>query len=392
MSVKQLSPRIAYPILACALVVCAGSFLYNARQGSRQEHFARAEKFVQQKKGREAEAEWRAVLKDDPNNVPAHELLAEYYQSRDDWGRAAEAFKNLARVAPSKPHVLCRQAAAALRWGDQQAAFEVAQQEVKRDPDCVAGLGIVTAIMSRQSGDGKQLLIYERNLARLLPDDVMVQRQLAETLTDLKQFDEARPVITKILQLVPDDIQARNLLGIADLARSDQPQGAQDALKNFEKSLELSDAARRENIGGRLGRGRSLLALGKAADAMDDLRFAAQKLPQVARVQKIFLSACRKAGFDAEAAQVQAWLSKLQKRGAERRVWVVRSATFPKDPQYPRRLGKSYLEEGEYSRASYYLTKAQELQPDAEIAQLLKRANALVQSGATSNAESDAAR
>jgi predicted Zn-dependent protease len=370
---KRSTPlaKFALPALFAALLVCGLSAWQWVRSTSVRRHFARADAFVQQRKGPEAEAEWKAVVREDPKNAAAYELLGEYYMSRHNWPAGADAFRALAKADPNKPHVQCRLAACLLRMDDQKAAFQTAEGELKRDPNCVAALGLLSTLMTQRPGtEQKRQLEYLRRLAKLLPDDLAAQRLYAEALTNQYLYDELRPVVAQILRLNPQDAHAYNLLGLADLARADQPQGAQDAVKDYQTSLRFASA----NPGAHFGLGRAYLRLGDARKAVSELEEAARGLPDVARIYKELADACRAAGQPAKAQQAQARFLALQRLGGEVRILTVRCFAYPNDPRYPRRLGELYLRLGELSRALYYLHRANEIKPgDPALQALLAR-------------------
>ncbi|GAB4452901.1 MAG: hypothetical protein OHK0029_04730 [Armatimonadaceae bacterium] len=369
---STVATRVAIPVFVVAAIVCGISGYRWLSDARIRGHFARAEKFVEQRKGPEAEAEWKAVLKEDPRNTVAQELLAEYYLSHQDWQLAADAFQTLGKMDPKQPHVLCRQAAAMLRMDDQKGAFELAEKEIQRDPKCVAALGLVASLMAQRPGtDQKKQLNYLRQLAELLPDDLDVQRMYAEALTNQYRYDELRPVLDNMLRLSPTDAQAHNLYGFADLARADQPQGAQEAVARFQKSLEVAP----DNPGAHFGLGRAYLQLGKATEAVQELERAARDLPGMARVHKELVSAYRAAGQKDKAATAQKRFLELQSLMSEERVLIVRCVAYPQNADYPRRLGQLYLKIGDPIRAVYYFRQAAERKPgDATIQTLLVQA------------------
>jgi predicted Zn-dependent protease len=366
--------KLALPILVCAALVYGFSLWRWYRSRSIRRHFDRAEAFVRLKKGPDAEAEWKALLREDPRNAAAYELLGEYYISRQDWTAGAGAFCALARVAPGKPHVQCRLAACLLRMDDQKDAFQTAEAELKRDPNCVAALGLLTSLMAqRPNTEPKRHLEYLRRLAKLLPDDLTVLRSYAETLTNEYLYDELRPVLARILRLNPNDVQALNLRGLADLARTDQPQGARDAIATYQTSLRLAS----NNPGAQFGLGRAYLGTGEPRKAVAALEEAARGLPNVARVHKQLADAYRAANQPEKARQARARFLELQRMGADERRLTVRCIAYPADPRYPRQLGELYLRLGVPNRAAFYLRKANEIKPaDPGLHALLARAQA----------------
>ena len=357
---KSLLERSARPVLVCAAVACCLAAWSQYRESSERSHLLRAENFVRQHRGPEAEAEWKAVLKENRRSPAAWELLGEYYMSRERWALAAGAFRNLSTIAPSRPHVLCRLAACMLRLDDQKGAFDTANAEMKRDPNCVAALGLVTSLMAERPGtEQKQQMDYQRRLARLLPDDMSVQRMYAEALTNQYLYAEARPVIESLLRHNPHDAEAYNLLGFADLGRPDQPAGTMDAVRDFKTSLRFAPL----NGGAHFGLGRAWLNINRPRDAVTELRAALQSMPAVARVHRELAIACLRAGFAAEGASEQARANALLRLAGEERVLMVRCTAYPTDASYPKRLGLIYARLGETERALYYLARAQQLAP-----------------------------
>lgn len=347
-------------LLLTAVVLCGVSLFRWQSTANFRAHLDRAEEAVRQHKGQAAEAEWLAARKLDPKNADVSELLGEYYISSGQWARGAEAFRTLGRLDPKRPHVLCRLAACLLRIDDQKDAFATAQEELKRDPNCVPALGLVTALMGmRPSTEQKQLLTYLRRFAHLLPDDSYVLHQFAELLANQYLYDELRPVIAKLLKLNSGDAESYNLLGFADLARADQPDGARSALDDFKRSLRLAPA----NGGAYYGIGRAYLRLNDPKQAVAALEQAAHLLPAIARIQTELANAYRAAGMPRQAEEVNARALALQRQGSEERRLIVRCIAYPKDPAYPRQLGELYLKLGERNQARYYLGKADQIKP-----------------------------
>ncbi|HLK57638.1 MAG TPA: tetratricopeptide repeat protein [Chthonomonadaceae bacterium] len=369
---RSFLARLAWPILLLALIVCSLSGVRWYRSYAVRRHFERADDFVNQRKGPQAEAEWQAVLHQEPNNTAALELLGEYYMSRQNWPAGADAFRRLGQVAPKMPHVQCRLAACLLRMDDQKQAFQVAEAELKRDPNCVAALGLVTTLMAQRPGtEQKQQMEYLRRLARLTPDDPMVLRMLAEQLSSQYKYEELRPVLAHMIRIDARDAEAYNLLGFADLARPDQPLGAQDAIRDFQISLQCASA----NSGAHFGLGRAYRLLGDAPNAVLHLEEAAHGLPMVARVQQELAVAYRLNHDREKAESAQARFIALERQAGDERMLIVRCTAFPDDPSYPRRLGQLYLKLGDPSRALYYLSHAQQMRPqDAELATLVATA------------------
>jgi tetratricopeptide (TPR) repeat protein len=370
---RQTRPaKLLFPLLAATILAGTWGFVSWHRTHTIHAHLARALQAARQGQGPAAEAEWQAALRLDPKNGDIYEMQAEYQMSSGQWGPAAASFRALTRVAPQTPHILCRLAACLLRQDDQKGAYETANDELRRDPNCVAALGLVTSIMVLQShSDAKLRLEYMRRLARLAPGDVDFLHMYAEELTNRYLYDELRPVVAQILKAAPHDAEAYNLLGYADLARPDQPAGVQQAIRDFQTSLAINPA----NGGAHFGLGRAELRLGQARAAIAHLETALRMRPDAAKINYELSNAYRMAGLPQQAAAAKDRYANWQRVALEYRRLEVRCIAYPQDPQYPRQLGQLLLRSGgDSAEAVYYLKKAQQLAPgDATVATALSR-------------------
>ena len=322
-----------------------------------------------------AETNWHNAIALDPANPRTYEMLAQYEMSAGRWQEAADAFRGLAKAAPKTPHIDCRLAACLLRQGDQKGAFDTASKEIKRDPNCVAALGLVTSIMVLQpESDEKLRLEYMRRLTTLAPSDVDFLHMYAEELTNEYRYEDMRPIAMRILAADPNDAEAYNLLGYADLASPRQPEGVKMAQQDFSHSLAINPA----NGGAHFGLGRAALRLGNAKEAVANLETALSMRPDAARINYELSTAYRMAGDNAKADAAKNRFLAWQQVNAEHRQLQVRCIAFPKDAQYPKRLGLLLVQSnGDPAEALYYLKKAKELAPgDKTVAAALQHLDA----------------
>jgi tetratricopeptide (TPR) repeat protein len=277
------------------------------------------------------------------------------------WQQAADVFRSMRKAAPKAPHIDCRLAACLLRMDDQKGAFDIAGQELKHDPNCVAALGLVTSIMVLQpDSDQKLRLEYMRRLSTLAPNEIDFLHMYAEELTNEYRYEEMRPIAAKILTINPNDAEAYNLLGYADLASPKQPEGVKLAQGDFQQSLAINPA----NGGAHFGLGRAALRLGDAREAVANLEMARSMRPDAARINYELSTAYRLAGQPAKADAAKSRFLAWQQVNAEHRQLQVRSIAYPKDPRFPKRLGLLLIESnGDPAEALYYLKKANEMAP-----------------------------
>ncbi len=319
-----------------------------------------------------AETEWKAALHLDPKDLQIYEIMAQYEISTGRWTQAVETFHTLERIAPASPHLYCRLAAALLRTGDQKGAFDTANQELKHDPNCVAALGLVTSIMVLQpKSDAKLRRDYMRRLVQLQPDDIDFLHMYAEELANGYLYDDLRPVVAQILKVNSQDAEAYNLLGYADLASPTQPAGVNQAIVDFQKSLEINPA----NGGAHFGLGRAALRQGNSPEAAKQLEIARQMRPDAPRINFELSNAYRMAGQAKLADEAKNRFVNWERVVEEHRKLQVRCMANPQDPQYPKQLGLLLVQSnGDPGEASYYLKKALELAPnDTEVKAALEK-------------------
>src|SRR5579884_4038061 len=319
--------RLLAVLILCALLAVAWSVRSWLHTAAIHDHLDRAEAAARTGQIQQALAEWQAAIRLDPKNPRIYEMRIQFCMDTGQWARAEEALHALQQALPQTAHIYCRLAACRLRQDDQKDALDLAKEELKHDPNCVAALGLVTSAMAMQpSADEKLRLEYLSRLCRLVPNDINFQHMYAEALTNLYRYDDLRPVVAKILQLDPRDAEAYNLLGYADLASPDQPAGLQRAEQDFQTSLALNPA----NGGAHFGLGRVALRQGRAKEA--------------------------------EAAN-QRFLQ-WQHLSTETRRLEVRCLVYPQDPRYPRQLGLLLAQNGgDPAKAAYYLKKTLQLAP-----------------------------
>jgi tetratricopeptide (TPR) repeat protein len=362
MNRTRLAKRLLPGLALCAAAALGIALVTQYRRADLRRHLEQAEVYLQQHRGSDAEAEWQAALRLDPQDADIHELLGQYDMLNDKWPEGVAEFKWLQQHAPTKRHILCRQAACALRSDDftlKMTALPLAETELQRDPNCVAALGMLTAATSKEPfyQHNKQVTRLRR-LAKLLPDDVVVLRMYAEELLEIYQYDELDQVVGHILQLAPNDVDAYNLRGFAKLGSAD-PTSLKQAVTAFQTSLRIEPV----NGGARFGLGRAYLQQGKAKEAIVQLKEVLRLQPGTTRTYFELAQAYRLAGLKKEADDADAHFRVGHRREDAERELYARTLAHPDSADYARRLGQLLAESGESAKALIYLQRADQLQP-----------------------------
>jgi tetratricopeptide (TPR) repeat protein len=356
---SALRPSVAIGLVALAAVAWGAVLMWQARTAPAQRHIDAAIEYTHQRLGKEAEQEWRAALRLDPNNADAWEQLGELNLSTQDWPAAVAPFRQLLRLRPNAPHVYERLAVATLRSGDEISALKYAEEELKREPNNLGALTIA-ALLLQDTGDDAKRLECLRRLTALQPDDKEALQTLAQALVAQRQYAEAQSVIAPILQRDPINIPALELRGEARMESDFTPQGKAQAEADFKRVLALNPKAAVAHFYlGKLYRREGRFAL-----ALPHLEAAARNLPDRAEVYFELAGLYARMGRSQEATHARQRFNALHQQADLLRRLEERCAADPNDFEDRRQRGLLALQSGDYRRASNYLHQAQQLRPN----------------------------
>jgi tetratricopeptide (TPR) repeat protein len=155
-----------------------------------------------------------------------------------------------------------------------------------------------------------QALALARQLVEESPD-VHSYFILAETLEELKQYQEAERCYQKVIELDPQHVSALYSRGSMLLERGLQPKKdparQTEARELFQQAVSVEDRAiaiQHDHAGAYLVRGRALSYLGKKEEAIKSLREAVLCRPEVSDIHLYLGEALAEAGHLDEAVQV----------------------------------------------------------------------------------------
>jgi tetratricopeptide (TPR) repeat protein len=368
--VPRTAPRLLLAVVMLGLAITAWMRLggeWRRGQPLRRHLYAGVE-FARRGMGAQAESEWKAALRLDPNYTNAYRLLAEYYLSARHWQKARDALQRLRKLAPQDEHLACRLAACALNMGDEVSAYQEAETEIhQHDPNCVAALATSAVLLSRM-GEKPRAVTYYRRLGRLQPDDPVLQYLLAEVLSDTFAYREARPVLEHVIKLDPNQADAYALLGRGWIDDTSAPDHVQRAEQAFRKALELNPL----NSEARLAYGRLLLRASRPREAIVQLEEATRLMPNATEAAYDLTRAYDLAGQPAQAAAARRRFLGLRQIASRVQALEKRASVSPTNFDYPYELGTLELGRGNYRRAYVWLNKALVLRPaDRRVASAL---------------------
>lgn len=356
---KILTPRIAAGLLVMATVAWGIVLTIQHRSASVKRHIEAGIEFARQGQGKAAEREWLAAVKVDPNHRNAWELLGELYFSIRAWPNAVHAFQNLLRLDPNAPAIHSRLAASLMCAGDERAAYKHAQEELKRNPDDIAALGISVYVLSFM-GEEQRLLKYLRRLAALQPDDIEFLGMLAEMLTAKHHYAEARSVLDRILQLEPESAQAYAMRGVGWFNEDPSPRGLAAAEADLLRALRLNPLSPYA----RFCLGRLYKRQGKADKAIFQLEEAARMTPDKIDVFYELAGAYELAGNNKMAGLARKRFQQLRREADLESRLEKRCAANPDNFDLHLQMGLLTFKKGDARKAGYYLHRAVTLRPN----------------------------
>lgn len=356
------------PIGAVILLGCAAlvwGLTLRSQFSPARRHLETGIEFARQHKGPEAEREWQEAARLTPDDPRPYDYLSEYYIDTHNWPAALDALHQLERRKPDAPHLKARLALCSQQIGDELSAYKYAEASLQAEPNDPATILIFCDLL-QHTGEKQRRLDLLRRLAKLQPDNLASQLLLAETLTDKRQFDEARPLVEQILKRDPENAEAYSLRGMILLNTDSSPQGLHQA----EADLLRVVAQPRYAAFAHYNLGKITLRLGQAQKAVTHLAAAAQAMPTRREVWFELADACSQAGQpkQSEAARQKAE-SLLQD---ENRISVLekRCAANPGDFEAHLELAQRFLQRADYRKASLHLDQARALRPDDARTQL----------------------
>lgn len=257
--------------------------------------------------GAKAEGEWLTAIRLDPNAPRPWRYLAEYYFQIHDWPHAVDAFRHVARLEPRTPDVEARIAFCSLQEGDEQDAYRAAVAALKRNPNSLEAIQVLTPLLAKTGEEARRLELLRRQVA-LQPGDREALMRLASALAQRKLYEESRPLLDRLLQTDPIDPEALALRGVARYSDDPSPRG----LASAEADLTRAAASAKYGPFARFHLGKIHKLQGKAVQALAELEQASRALPDKQEVWFELADACEQAHQPIKAAQARAKFEKLR--------------------------------------------------------------------------------
>jgi len=184
-----------------------------ARQAEVQEHVAHGAQFTREKRYAEAEVEFRAAIRLDPQRSEPHYALGEALANKNsDWdGEIAEEREAL-RLDPNNVFAHIDLGVALGNKGRRDEEIFEEREAIRLDPsNYVAHYDLGLALSNK--GDLNGAVAEDREALRLNPRDEGAHRNLGLALAVKGSNDEALPELREAVRLDPSDALAHGILG-----------------------------------------------------------------------------------------------------------------------------------------------------------------------------------
>ncbi len=228
----------------------------------------------------QAFGELQAVVTARPNNPVARFNLGRAHFARQEFDEARQEFEKAIELSPNYSPARLALTQVALQRGDNNAAVHNADEILKANPQSVQGLVLKASALERE-----------------------------------QKFDEARALLTPVLEKNPKQVDILIELGVLDLNQKKN----KEAIALFQRAWEAAP----NNIRGLLGESRAYLLDGQAAKSVELIKTESEKYPDRPDLVRELGNAQLSAGdFDTAIASYQRLMPLLKDPRVQSDAWI----------------------------------------------------------------------
>ncbi len=346
-------------IVLLALGLCAIELTRQASVRRVHRHIDAGIEYVRLRRPGDAEREWLAAIKLDPNNAALWELLSTLYIHTEQWNKGSEALRQLLRVAPTRPYIYSRLAACALRSGNELEAQRLAREELKRNPGDEASLTILAFLSNMQDNTEEQIGYLQRLLERS-PNNPETLHALAQAYREAGKYPQVLPIVDRLIAVSPTDPYAYAMRGAARYETDASPAGTAQAEGDLLKAL----ASEPDFAFARFNLGRVYLRQREYDKAITQLEIAEQLYPGKMDVPFELATAYSRTGQTEKAKLARQRFATLRQEATLVSVLQKRCVLEKNNFDAYLQMGRLMLRNENFRQAFYYLQHALVLKPD----------------------------
>jgi tetratricopeptide (TPR) repeat protein len=282
------------------------------------------------------------VLKNDPKDPESRGLRAAFMLDRGNVDSAMSELQSVVTAKPDNWVARFNLGRAHFARGEYEQARQEFDESIKLRPDYLpARLAQIQVSLIR--GDSDAALHQADETIRIAPNGIEARVMKAAALQRLKRYDEARALLTAIIEKMPKQVDTLLELGVLDLN--------QKKIKEAEDFFRRAYEANPNNLRGLLGESRAYLLDGQQDKSVQLIEVEAQKKPASLDLQREVGNAEANAGqYDKAIATYQGLLARVSDPRLQSDIW--------------NRIGSSYLRKGDIQQSINSYEKARQGQPN----------------------------
>jgi tetratricopeptide (TPR) repeat protein len=343
--------------------VALGAWGWNWKQTSQSApvvaRIEAGQKYLQAGKGEAAEAEWQQAVKLAPDNVEVWQLLGDYYIRVQNWKAARAALGHVQQLQPDAPNLNGNLAVCAMGLGDTKKVEQYAEAELKRNPDDAAVMEVLVDALAQRRELEKRTK-YARRLAQLRPDNPDALLKLALALDDQQMYQEALPLLSKLVQLAPGYAPGYALRGKALVNLNTSEADVKRAEGDLLKALSLDS----KDVDSHWWLGKLYLSRKEAAKAIPHFKAVGAMNPAATDHLFELARAYQQQGNSVQAADLRRRYGRMEQINERITMLKSRLANQPDNFENNLQAGLLLLQSNNPLHVERYLKKAQSLRPN----------------------------
>lgn len=215
---------------------------------SKEIHQALAIDYIEIENYRRAKIEAEMILKNDKNNLWAHQFLLKISEKLQNWDEAKSLAEKINKLTGKTDYrqlasIYLKAAKYNIDNEDTKKAFQNLNRAIKLDPTFGDPYLLLANLYEGENNNKKAVLNWEKYLINSNNADRLIYKKIESTLFDDNRFSEAEQIYNRILKEKPDDKYALIKL-INLLADKDEVDQAEKLLEGIINSTPESDTAR----------------------------------------------------------------------------------------------------------------------------------------------------
>ena len=282
------------------------------------------------------------ILKNDPKDPEARGLKATFMLDKGDVNTAMSELQSVVTAKPNNWVARFNLGRAHFARGEYEQARQEFEAAIQVRPDYMpARLALIQVSLLRRDIDGA--LHQADDTIRISPNNVEARVMKAAALQRQGHYDEARTLLTTILDKAPKQVDTLLELGVLDL----NEKKFKDAQDVFRRAWEANP----NNLRGLLGESRAYLMDNQPDKSVQLIETESKTRPANLELQREVGNAEMNAGqYDKAVSTYQSLLAKVSNPKQQSGVWTL--------------LGETYLRKGDIQQSINSLEKARQQAPD----------------------------